>query len=133
MLRFCRAELLQENYFYAVLEATKSLSEKIRVRSGLAGDAGALAQRAFSLGKVGLPFLAFNSLRTDTEQSEQSGLMNLFVGIFGTFRNVTAHGPKIAWNITEQDALDLLTLVSLLHRRLDAAAATGRKPLGPSE
>lgn len=128
VLAFCRAELLQENYFHAVLEATKSVSEKIRVKSGLTGDAGELAQKAFSLGQAGMPYLAFNHLRTDTEKSEQSGLMNLFLGMFGTFRNVTAHGPKIAWNITEQDALDMLTLVSMLHRRLDAAIRTGRQP-----
>lgn len=126
VLKFCRAELVQENYFHAVLEATKSVSEKIREKSGLTGDAGELANRAFSLGQAGIPFLAFNSLRTDTERSEQSGLMNLFIGMFGVFRNVTAHGPRINWNISEQDALDLLTMVSLLHRRLDTVVATGR-------
>ena len=31
---------------------------------------------------------------------------------------------QVTWNVTEQDALDLLTLVSLLHRRLDAAVPT---------
>jgi uncharacterized protein (TIGR02391 family) len=127
VLKFCRAELIQENYFHAVLEATKSVSEKIRAKSGLTGDAGELAQKAFSLGQAGMPFLAFNSLVTDTEKSEQSGLMNIFIGMFGAFRNVTAHGAKITWNVTEQDALDLLTLISLLHRRLDAAVPTGRK------
>ena len=127
VLTFCRAELLQENYFHAVLEATKSVSDKIRSKSKLPGDAGELAIKAFSLGQAGLPFLAFNSLQTDTEKSEQSGLMNLFVGMFGAFRNATAHAAKIHWNISEQDALDLLTLVSLLHRRLDAAVPTGRK------
>jgi len=127
VLRFCSAELLQENYFHAVLEATKSLSEKIRQKTGLGSDAGELAIQAFSLGQVGVPFLAFNSLRTETEKSEQSGLMNLFVGFFGAFRNVTAHGPKIMWPITEQDALDLLTIVSFLHRRLDSAVQTGRR------
>jgi len=54
--------------------------------------------------------------------------MNLFVGTFGTFRNVTAHGPKISWPIFEEDALDLLTLVSFLHRRLDAATPTEKMP-----
>jgi len=121
VLTFCRPELMQKNYFHAVLEATKSLSEKIRQKSGLAGDAGDLAIKAFSLGKSGVPILAFNSLRTETEQSEQTGLMNLCIGMFGTFRNTTAHGPRLAWEITEQDALDLLTLVSLLHRRVDFA------------
>lgn len=128
VLKFCRAELLQENYFHAVLEATKSVSEKLRQKSGLTGDAGELATQALSLGKTGIPFLAFNALANDTEKSEQTGLMNLFVGTFGAFRNVTAHGPKILWRMTEEDALDLLTLISLLHRRLDTAVATGRKP-----
>jgi hypothetical protein len=40
VLAFCRAELLQENYFHAVLEATKSVSEKIRAKTSLTGDAG---------------------------------------------------------------------------------------------
>jgi len=53
-------------------------------------------------------------------------MMNLMKGIFGTFRNPTAHAPKILWNISEQDALDLLTMVSFLHRRLDSAARTPR-------
>lgn len=127
VLAFCRAELLQENYFHAVLEATKSVSEKVRAKTGLTGDAGELAQKAFSLGQAGMPFLAFNSLTTDTEKSEQSGVMNLFLGMFGAFRNVTAHGPKVTWTITEVDALDLMTLVSLLHRRLDSARRTERK------
>jgi uncharacterized protein (TIGR02391 family) len=90
VLAFCRAELLQDNYFHAVLEATKSVSEKIRAMTGLTGDAGELATKALSLGQAGMPFLAFNSLTTDTERSEQSGVMNLFVGMFGAFRNVTA-------------------------------------------
>jgi uncharacterized protein (TIGR02391 family) len=127
VLKYCRAELLQENYFHAVLEATKSVSEKIRAKSGLTSDGGELAMKAFSLGQVGTPFLAFNPLRTDTDKSEQSGLMNLFVGMFGAFRNVTAHGAKINWTVTEQDALDLLTLVSLLHRRIESSVPTGRK------
>ena len=127
VIAFCREELLQENYFHAVLEATKSLSVKIRARTGLPGDAGSLSQEAFGLGKEGRPFLAFNSLATDTHKSEQAGLTNLFIGMFGTFRNVTAHGEKSAWAISEQDALDLLTLASLLHRRLDAAERTDRQ------
>jgi uncharacterized protein (TIGR02391 family) len=128
VLAFCRAELVQENYFHAVLEATKSVSEKLRAKTGLTGDAGELATKALSLGQAGMPFLAFNSLVTDTDKSEQSGLMNLFVGMFGAFRNVTAHGAKVNWIIKEQDALDLLTLASMLHRRLDAAVRTSKQP-----
>jgi uncharacterized protein (TIGR02391 family) len=62
-----------------------------------------------------------NTLRTETERMEQTGFANLLKGTFETFRNPHAHAPKIAWPISEEDALDLLTLVSLLHRRLDAS------------
>ncbi len=126
VLRFCRAELLQDNYFHAVLEATKSVSDKIRSKTGLPGDGAELADQALTLGKTGMPFLAFNSLQTESEQSEQKGLLNLMKGLFGTFRNTTAHAPRVSWNMTEQDALDLLTMASFLHRRLDLAARTPR-------
>ena len=114
----CRAELLQDNYFHAVLEATKSVAEKIRQRTGLGSDGAELATAAFAGTQ---PRLALNTLRTDTEKSEQRGFANLLIGFFGTFRNPAAHAPKIMWPIQEQDALDLLTMASYLHRRIDAA------------
>jgi uncharacterized protein (TIGR02391 family) len=124
VLRFCRAELLQDNYFHAVFEATKSVADKIRTLSGLTSDGAELVDQAFGIPKSGHPRVAFNSLRTETEGSEHRGLMNLLKGLFGTFRNTTAHAPKIHWAINEQDALDMLTLASLLHRRLDGAVRT---------
>lgn len=121
VLKFCRAELLQENYFHAVFEATKSIADKIRGKSGLTSDGSRLVEDAFGGNN---PLLAFNTLRTETEQSEQSGLMNLIKGIFGLFRNTTAHAPKINWVINEQDALDMLTTASLVHRRIDNSNKT---------
>jgi uncharacterized protein (TIGR02391 family) len=121
VLRFCRAELVQEDYFHAVFEATKSVADKIRIVTGLASDGADLVDRAFGGDK---PMLAVNTLRTDTEWAEQKGFVNLLKGMFGTFRNVTAHAPRIEWPIEEQDALDLLTLASYLHRRVDDAART---------
>lgn len=121
VLMFCSPELVDGNYFHAVLEATKSVAAKIRQRSGLQEDGAGLVQRAFG-GQQ--PYLAINRLSTDTERSEQTGFVNLVVGLFGTFRNPTAHAPRIDWALAEQDALDLLTLVSYVHRRLDAAART---------
>ena len=121
VLRFCRPELLDGNYFHAILEATKSVADKIRQKTGLTADAAELVQRAFC-GRS--PLLAVNTLQTETQRSEQSGFGNLLIGLFGTFRNPTAHAPKIQWPVSEQDALDLLSLVSYIHRRLDAAART---------
>ena len=63
--------------------------------------------------------------RTLSETSEPStGAWELIKGVFGAFRNTTAHRPKIYWRMTEQDALDVLTTISLVHRRLDDAVRT---------
>lgn len=42
VLRFCRAELVADNYFHAVLEATKSIADKLREKSGLSTDGAQL-------------------------------------------------------------------------------------------
>src|SRR5699024_3515180 len=91
VLKFCDAELLQKNYFHAVLEACKSVANKIRFLSGLESDGAKLAQEAFSLDKSGKPILAINNLEDETDKSEQTGFLNLVIGLFGTFRNTTAH------------------------------------------
>jgi uncharacterized protein (TIGR02391 family) len=124
VLSFCRAELLVDNYFHAVFEAAKSLAEKLRQKTGLQTDGAQLVDEALGIGKIGCPRLAFNSLTTPNEHNEHQGLMSLIKGIFSAFRNTTGHAPKIYWTISEQDALDILTTISLLHRRLDTAIRT---------
>lgn len=126
VMRFCKAELVANDSFHAVLEATKSLADKLRTRTGLTADGSALVDEAFGF-RGAVPYLALNSLQTETEQSEQSGFMNLLKGIFGHFRNPTAHAPRVAWQMAEEDAVDLLTFASYLHRRLDAAVRTQRQ------
>jgi len=121
ILRFCQAELVADNYFHAVFEATKSVADRIREMTGLTCDGAKLIDKALS---IKTPLLAINTLRTETEQMEQTGFGMLLKGIFGTFRNVTAHAPKIKWQISEDDALDLLTMVSFVHRKLDGAVKT---------
>lgn len=121
VLSFCRAELLEENFFHAILEATKSVADKLRTKTGLAADGAELVDSAF---RISLPLLALNSLVSETEQSEQKGFGNLLKGVFGMFRNPTAHAPRVRKTYTEQEALDLLTLVSFLHRTIDASVRT---------
>ncbi|MCK5282429.1 MAG: TIGR02391 family protein [Nanoarchaeota archaeon] len=117
VLKFCRAELVNDNYFHAVFEATKSVADKIRDKTGLTKDGAELVSLAFGSES---PLLKINNLSSETEKSEQRGFANLLRGLFGTFRNVPAHAPKIKWAIEEEDALDLLSLVSYIHRKLDA-------------
>lgn len=118
VLRFCRAELVEQNYFHAVQEAVKSVADKIRTRTGLTDDGSTLVDRA--LGGAA-PMLAINPHRTESERSEQKGFANLVRGTFGMFRNTTAHEARINWPMAKADAEDLLTIVSLIHRRIDAS------------
>lgn len=118
VLCFCRAELLADNYFHAVQEAVKSVGDKIRARTGLTDDGATLVDRALA-GQS--PMIAINSLTTLSERSEQTGFANLVRGAFGMFRNPTAHEARINWPMDKGDAEDLLSLVSLIHRRLDAS------------
>lgn len=118
VLKFCRAELLADNYFHAVQEAVKSVADKMRTRTGLTDDGAGLVDRVLAGDP---PLLAINARASASERSEQSGFANLVRGTFGMFRNPTAHEARIHWTMTKEDAEDLLTIVSLIHRRLDKA------------
>lgn len=123
VLKYCRPELLQDNYFHAVFEASKGLAQRIRDLSEVHADGAALVDKVFSIEK---PILAINSLRTETEKSEHKGFALLLKGCFAAVRNPLAHEPKILWQ-GEDDAADYLTLISLLHRKLDDSTVTGLK------
>ncbi|MYA68055.1 MAG: TIGR02391 family protein [Gammaproteobacteria bacterium] len=116
VLKFCRSELVADNYFHAVLEAVKSVADKMRARTGLTDDGSTLVSRVLE-GKP--PLLAINSNVSESELNEQKGFANLVRGTFGMFRNPTAHEARIKWEMTKEDAEDLLTIVSLIHRRID--------------
>lgn len=121
VLAFCKAELLQENFFHAVFEAMKSVANKIRKLSGLDEDGAKLVDQAFGFREGTQPLLAINALSSETQRGEQRGFSNLLKGLFGTVRNPLAHEAKIEWDMPEQDALDILTTLSLIHRKLDKA------------
>lgn len=120
VMKYCRTELLQDNYFHAVFEATKGLAQRIRDMSGVQADGAALVDRVFSIEH---PMLALNTLQTETEKSEHKGFASLLKGCFAAVRNPLAHEPKILWQ-GEEDAADYLSLISLLHRKLDDCVPT---------
>lgn len=120
VFRYCTRELVADDCFGAVFKATKGLAERIRQMTGLDLDGHRLVDTALGLGGAG-PMVAFNSLRTDTERNEENGLSNIMKGVFSAFRNPSAHEPRVFWHVSEPDALDLLSTLSLVHRRLDEA------------
>lgn len=118
IFKYCSAELLVENYFHSVFEATKSIAERIRETTGLSSDGAQLIETAFAIENA---LIKINDLQTSTDRSEHLGLSNIIKGLFGLIRNPTAHEPKIKFTIEEEEAIDILTTVSYVHKRLDKA------------
>lgn len=123
--KYCIRDYLQKDYYDAVFEAAKGLAERVRQITGLKTDGGTLFQTAFSKND---PYLFFNSLQTDSERSEFTGLKELMEAIFHLVRNPAAHTPKINWKVDEVKALDILTLISFAHKYLDVCHKMPGKP-----
>lgn len=115
VLRSCSPDLLAEHCFPAVHEAVHTLEEKIREKSGLNLEGVELVEGAFGL-RIG-PLLAFNTLLSEGERAEHLAITALLKNLIGVFK-----AP--AWVLAEADAIDLLTLASMLHKRLDQAVLT---------
>ncbi len=94
----------------------KSVADRLRTMTGVHADGNALVDTVFS---TSAPLIRINLLDTDTARSEHIGLSNLIKGIFGLIRNPTAHEPKIRFPIGEEEALDIMTTISYIHKRLD--------------
>ena len=124
VLRYCTTELLQKNNFHALLEAAKSIPDRIRDLTGLKLDGASLVNAALAnkSGRV----LAINAGQTNTDRSEQSGFANLVTGLLGLYRNPTAHDPRLHRTVTDDDLLEALTTMSMVHRRLDNATTRTR-------
>jgi uncharacterized protein (TIGR02391 family) len=100
----------------AIEDGCKVLDLLVKMRSGCLNLGGTeLMQTVFSPKK---PLLKFSDLQTESEKSEQQGLMFLYAGAMLAFRNPRAHC------LIEDDAekaLDYLAFLSLLARTLDRA------------
>lgn len=119
VLDYCTDELLRKSNFHAVLEASKSISARIREMAGIQGDGASLVDATLLPGKG--PLVAINDGVSETDRAEQAGFANLVKGILGMFRNPTAHDPRLHRDVTDDELLEALTTMSMVHRRLDAA------------
>lgn len=122
VIRYCTDELLAKNNFHALLEATKSIFDRIRVTMGAVVDGAELIDVTLT-NKSG-PRLAINAGMTTTDRSEQSGFASLVKGLHGMYRNPVAHDPRLKRGIDGVELLEALTMISTVHRRLDAATTS---------
>lgn len=108
---------LERNVFQIVFEAIKGISVRIRQESGESGDGEKLANKVFSSAN---PILAINPKGDKVDKQEQDGFMLILKGLYKTVRNPMAHEPSDQWG-GEALAADYLSLISLIHRKLDTA------------
>lgn len=121
VLAYCTVELLKKSNFHAALEATKGVFDRLRALSGQTGDGAKLVDAVLTLGSTGNAVIAINSGRSATDRDEQTGFANLLKGLNSMYRNPTAHDPRALRPFPDEDLLELLTMLSMVHRRLDTA------------
>jgi uncharacterized protein (TIGR02391 family) len=114
-IRRATAKLFEDgHYANAVEDACKVLDSLVQLRSLRADLNGTNLMR--TVFGVKAPVLKFNELQTESEKSEQEGMMHLFAGAMLALRNPRAHG------ITEdhpERAIEYLSFVSMLANSLD--------------
>lgn len=118
---YCTREILAKNAFHASLEATKSVFDRLRQLTGEQLDGSQLVDAVLTPGSTGAPQVAINSGTTPTETGEQKGFAMPTKGLGGMYRNPTAHDPRLHRSVNDEELLELLTTLSMIHRRLDHA------------
>jgi uncharacterized protein (TIGR02391 family) len=116
-IRRAAGELFRNgHYANAVEDACKALDGLVKLRSGRFDIGGTdLMTTVFSPKN---PVLRFNDLATDSDRSEQQGMMQLFAGAMLAFRNPRAH--EIVTDDPER-ALEILSFLSFLAKAADSA------------
>ena len=100
------------------LAVSKGIADELRTRTSLTDDGGKLVDAALCGSS---PLLAINAPASESQRSEQSGLANLIKGTLGMSKNPSGHEARILWAMSKEVAEVLLSRVSLIDRRLDAA------------
>jgi uncharacterized protein (TIGR02391 family) len=127
ILPYCESEWLNENYFHAILEITKSIAQKLRQKSGYTSDGSPLVDECFGLGNDKKPMLAFNLLQSESDESEHKGFANFVKGFFSMYRNPKAHDPKLLEDTQLTEMTEVLVVATIIQNKLDKTFKKGFK------
>lgn len=114
--RHCRKLYGEGNYFHAVFEAVKVYNNLVKSAAGINDDGQSLMMKAWDPNNGVLKIKPYLS---ETERNFHEGIKFLSAGLMNAIRNPTAHEPALHWPISEQDAADILSLISFLLRQYD--------------
>ena len=125
VMKYCSKEYLEKDYFHAGFEAVKGIFERIRTMTSQVVDGAKLLNGVFST--TAPMILLYNSdiINNPTDRDEFLGVKSLIEGLHKSVRNPSAHKPRIISNNNLLDCLEIMTIVSRVHRYLDNCYTTG--------
>ena len=118
IIKHCRKYYGQGNYFHAVFEAAKVYNNLVKSKAQSVENGTQLMHRVWDA-RNGV--LKVNSCASETDRNVQDGIKFLSAGLMSVIRNPAAHESALDWPVDEQDAIDILSLVSFLLRQYDKA------------
>jgi uncharacterized protein (TIGR02391 family) len=122
ILPACEREFLtEENYYPVVRKGVRIMAEKLTTKAGLPSVGPEIADQAFSMAWQGWPILALNDLKTPQEVTQQYAIMHLMRGVLLMFYDERTRQERPGWVMTQQDALELLGIVSFCCAKIDGA------------
>lgn len=133
LLKYCKKQILANDYGGAVFEATKGLFHELRkkldIREGVDGNRlidDVMSSKENQNEKI-KPALCFNSLQSQQDWQEQKALASLFKAAFAVIRNPPAHKPIACFNWDdEKDLLDYFSILSFLYRKLQRCTVASK-------
>lgn len=122
VLLHCDEEIIKRSLFHAMTETAQSVPARVRTLSSLNGDGQDLCDVVFGTNRSA-PRIYINDYQNESQISEHKGFKQILIGIHGHIRNPRAHAPRLGNQEDRTDFLDLMSLISYVHRRLDRAGS----------
>ncbi len=123
VLKYCKREYLDKDYFHAQFEASKGLFQRIRDLTNQNVDGTKLINGVFSTDE---PMLILPNLKLTerTDKDEFLGYKHLFEYVVNAVRNPEGHTPRILASEELGECLDNFVIISRCHRFLDNCSTT---------
>lgn len=123
VLKYCKREYLDKDYFHAQFEASKGLFQRIKELINQNVDGAKLINGVFSTDE---PMLILPNLKLTerTDKDEFLGYKHLFEYVLNAIRNPEAHTPRILASEELGECLDNFVIISRCHRFLDNCSTT---------
>lgn len=118
VIRFCSKEYLAKDYFHASFEACKGIYDRLKKMVGLTDDGQNLVEKIFNKTQPMIWIVDFKP-NDQNDANEFFGLKDLILSVHKMVRNPAGHKPRIYASNDFDECIEILTIISRIHRYLD--------------